>query len=175
MVTTVCVFLVATFLGTCVHENSAIDMSDAPGYVRLLTYSYQKTFRNALDCDNCLYLFQGDVTFKNETRKYFCPPVGGETFFNDMATLMFNSPEVAIRQLFHQNGKTHHCCMKGPLTQLTMCLYRCLYFAHSLDTLCCLLLCGMLDSWGCYICWRLYSLPPDWSNLWKICGHSFRV
>ena len=30
--------------------------------------------------------------------------VGSYTYFNDMATLMFNTQEVAVKQLFHQNG-----------------------------------------------------------------------
>ena len=48
---------------------------------------------------------QDNTTFQNETRDYFCPPIGDYTFLNDMATLTFNSPEVAVKQLFHQDGK----------------------------------------------------------------------
>ena len=47
---------------------------------------------------------QGDSTFRNETRNYFCPTIGTYTYYNDMATLMFNTQEVAVKQLFHQNG-----------------------------------------------------------------------
>ncbi|XP_071945627.1 H(+)/Cl(-) exchange transporter 6-like [Antedon mediterranea] len=36
----------------------------------------------------------------NSTRNYFCQ----EGYYNDMATLFFNSQEVAIKQLFHQEG-----------------------------------------------------------------------
>ena len=31
--------------------------------------------------------------------------MGESTYLNDMATLTFNSPEVAIKQLFHQDGE----------------------------------------------------------------------
>ena len=48
----------------------------------------------------------------NETRDYFCPGHGIVTdpstkYYNDMATLMFNSQETAIKQLFHQNGRVY--------------------------------------------------------------------
>ncbi|XP_065891221.1 H(+)/Cl(-) exchange transporter 6-like isoform X2 [Dysidea avara] len=38
--------------------------------------------------------------FQKEIKTYFCP----EGKYNDMATLLFNSQEVAIKQLFHQDG-----------------------------------------------------------------------
>ena len=37
VVTTASVFTVATFLGTCVRENTLTDTSDCPGFVRLNT------------------------------------------------------------------------------------------------------------------------------------------
>lgn len=46
--------------------------------------------------------FQGDLSFRNETRGYFC---NNTSYYNDMATLVFNSQETAIKQLFHQSGK----------------------------------------------------------------------
>ena len=56
--------------------------------------------------------FQGDLSFRNETRDYFCPgryeriQYGHDTlYYNDMATLVFNSQETAIKQLFHQSGE----------------------------------------------------------------------
>lgn len=49
---------------------------------------------------------QDNTTFQNETREYFCPSNGDFTFLNDMATLTFNSPEVAVKQLFHQDGES---------------------------------------------------------------------
>lgn len=57
--------------------------------------------------------FQGDLSFRNETRDYFCPghhqqiQYGyGTKYYNDMATLVFNSQETAIKQLFHQSGES---------------------------------------------------------------------
>jgi chloride channel 6 len=35
-------------------------------------------------------------------RQFFCP----NKTYNDMATLFFNPQEVAIHQLFHQDGET---------------------------------------------------------------------
>ncbi|XP_019849977.1 PREDICTED: chloride transport protein 6-like [Amphimedon queenslandica] len=75
MVTTVSFFILATLLGTCVP---------------VITRSEQQ--------------------FANSTRNFFCPT--GVTFstikfndyFNDLATLMFNSEEDSIKQLFHQDG-----------------------------------------------------------------------
>ena len=59
-----------------------------------------------------LTIFQGDLNFRNETRDYFCPgryeriQYGTDTlYYNDMATLVFNSQETAIKQLFHQSGE----------------------------------------------------------------------
>ena len=52
-----------------------------------------------------LLTLQGDASFRNETRYYFCTNIGDYTYFNDMATLMFNTQEVAVKQLFHQTGK----------------------------------------------------------------------
>ena len=46
----------------------------------------------------------------SETQNYFCPSKGQAgpfyflEYFNDMATLVFNSEEAAIKQLFHQDG-----------------------------------------------------------------------
>ena len=56
-----------------------------------------------------LSCMQGDTSFRNETRDYFCPGHGiiaksTTKYYNDMATLLFNSQEIAIKQLFHQNG-----------------------------------------------------------------------
>ena len=50
---------------------------------------------------------KGDVSFVNETRGYFCLGDGATSmwYYNDMATLVFNSQEVAIKQLFHQYGE----------------------------------------------------------------------
>lgn len=80
LVTTVSFFILATLLGTCVpvlKNNSAQE-------------------------------------FVNSTRDYFCPPTGTKLsfdytsftdYYNDLATLMFNSEEDSIKQLFHQNGQ----------------------------------------------------------------------
>ena len=110
MVTTSCVFLAATLLGTCVHEkrtneNETLDL--CPGLTVCTTAIVAYYF-------SCLWLFQfmqGDVSFRNETRDYFCPGHGiiaksTTKYYNDMATLLFNSQETAIKQLFHQNGNT---------------------------------------------------------------------
>ena len=43
---------------------------------------------------------QGD-DFENKTRNYWCPV---DMYYNDMGTLMFNSQETVIKQLFHLNG-----------------------------------------------------------------------
>ena len=80
--TTTCLgFYLSTLLGTCVPELPSNQVSD----------------------------------FTNSTRVYFCPKggvhfnehAGGTRYFhyyNDMATLVFNSQEDTIKQLFHQNG-----------------------------------------------------------------------
>ena len=38
IVTTASVFIVATFLGTCVRENTLTDTSDCPGFVSIFTH-----------------------------------------------------------------------------------------------------------------------------------------
>ena len=94
VVTTASVFIAATFLGTCVPENSP-------------TETVNRDINNCITSQSLFLLLipQGDASFKNESRGYFCPPAGDYTFFNDMATLMFNTQEVAVKQLFHQTGK----------------------------------------------------------------------
>ena len=51
----------------------------------------------------CHYFYQSNHTkeFQAEIVTYFCP----DGKYNDMATLLFNSQEDAIKQLFHQDGK----------------------------------------------------------------------
>lgn len=51
----------------------------------------------------CHYFCQSNHTkeFQSEIQTYFCP----DGKYNDMATLLFNSQEDAIKQLFHQDGK----------------------------------------------------------------------
>ena len=51
----------------------------------------------------CHYFCQSNHTkeFQSEVKTYFCP----DGKYNDMATLLFNSQEDAIKQLFHQDGK----------------------------------------------------------------------
>ena len=49
---------------------------------------------------------QIESSFRNETRDYLCPDDG---YYNDMATLMFNSHETVIRHLFHHNGSYNNC------------------------------------------------------------------
>jgi chloride channel 6 len=51
------------------------------------------------------------VNISNTGRNYFCPPdglrnleTGFTSYYNDFATLVFNSQEDAIKQLFHQDG-----------------------------------------------------------------------
>lgn len=84
MVTTVSFFLLATLLGTCVP---------------VLTHSEQE--------------------FANSTRNYFCPTqvsfpyISFSDYFNDLATLMFNSEEDSIKQLFHQDGELFSSCFKS--------------------------------------------------------------
>ena len=78
LVTTFGIFILATLLGTCVP---------------------------VVDSGN---------QFEESTKHYFCPSNGISThigrfyfteYFNDMATLVFNSEEEAVKQLFHQDGK----------------------------------------------------------------------
>ena len=106
-VTSFSIFILATLLGTCVpvvHENNLQD-------------------------------------FVNSTRNYFCPPKGiptsfeGNTFYeyyNDMATLVFNSEEDSIKQLFHQNGMC--------LLYLSVCLSVCICLCVSVCLSVCLCL-----------------------------------
>jgi hypothetical protein len=79
MATTSTVFIVAMLLGTCLQSTNL----DA-------------TSNNSSDA---------------ETRDFFCPSHNDKethhkSYYNDMATLMFNSQETAIKQLFHQDGKS---------------------------------------------------------------------
>ena len=51
---------------------------------------------------------QGDTSFRHETIGYFCPDHGDTEnvlYYNDLATILFNPQETAIKQLFHQNGE----------------------------------------------------------------------
>ena len=41
------------------------------------------------------------TAINSTVRTYFCQP----GYYNDMATLFFNPQEVAIKQLFHQEGQ----------------------------------------------------------------------
>ena len=43
----------------------------------------------------------GTETIEGSVRTYFCK----DGYYNDMATLFFNSQEVGIKQLFHQSGE----------------------------------------------------------------------
>ena len=77
LVTTLSVFLLSTFFGTCVP---------------LIASNLGQNFVNSTKNYFCP---TGGITF------------AGVTFseiYNDMATLAFNSEEDAIKQLFHQNG-----------------------------------------------------------------------
>ena len=45
-----------------------------------------------------------------DSKDFFCPNHNSKiyvtkSYYNDMATLMFNSQESAIKQLFHRDGK----------------------------------------------------------------------
>ena len=44
-----------------------------------------------------------------DSKDFFCPNHNSkyptQSYYNDMATLMFNSQESAIKQLFHRDGK----------------------------------------------------------------------
>ena len=101
MVTTVCIFLTATLLGTCVQERADDgEEKNCPGLTvkkEHITWAKMELFHGFIS-------FQGDLTFRNETRGYFCPN-SVPPYYNDMATLVFNSQETAIKQLFHQSGK----------------------------------------------------------------------
>lgn len=106
MVTTVCIFLTATLLGTCVRERKD-DKEEI--YCPGLTV-HKLGLYELLDfvIVHLLTTFQGDLSFRNETRNYFCPEFNhnkSNTYYNDMATLVFNSQETAIKQLFHQSGR----------------------------------------------------------------------
>ena len=115
-----------------------------------------------------------DDTFLNETRDYFCPSVGEDTYLNDMATLMFNSPEVAIKQLFHQDGEIVIKIAQQTAT-VTCFTYRCVHPVHDVDSLPHLFLHCLLDTRCWNFCWHLSTLSTDWSNLWKDHQHAIRV
>ena len=53
IVTTASVFIVATFLGTCVRENTLTDTSDCPGFVSL-----SKFYLSSRSCSNIRPLFR---------------------------------------------------------------------------------------------------------------------
>lgn len=50
---------------------------------------------------HCLCQSNHTKEFDSQVKTYFCP----DGKYNDMATLLFNSQEDAIKQLFHQDGK----------------------------------------------------------------------
>ncbi len=61
----------------------------------------------------CVPALNSGQQFVETTQDFFCPSKGLSTqagpfyfleYFNDMATLVFNSEEAAIKQLFHQDG-----------------------------------------------------------------------
>ena len=57
----------------------------------------------------CFVFMQGEE-FENQTRDYWCP-----MYYNDMGTLMFNSQETVIKQLFHLNGRLTQLCSRRNL------------------------------------------------------------
>ena len=64
------------------------------------------------------FVMQNDQ-FRNETRAYWCP---GDDYFNDMGTLIFNSQEKIIRQLFHLNGELIHFQKESPANQSSLAI-----------------------------------------------------
>ena len=81
IVTSFCVFLLSTFLGTCVPLLPSNRVSD-------FTNSTREYF-----CPK-----DGIHTHElNQPTRYYI-------YYNDMATLVFNNQEDTIKQLFHQNG-----------------------------------------------------------------------
>lgn len=81
IVTSCCVFLLSTLLGTCVPLLPSNSVAD-------FTNSTREYF-----CPN-----NGIHTRElNQPTRYY-------EYYNDMATLVFNNQEDTIKQLFHQNG-----------------------------------------------------------------------
>ena len=121
---------------------------------------------------------QGDTSFRNETRDYFCPGPGiiaesTTAYYNDMATLLFNSQEIAIKQLFHQNGT--YIWRNNNNSIVAIYLIRCIFFAHPLDYIPDILLCRLLDIRSRHPQWSLYPMHYDWRLLWKIYRYHFWV
>lgn len=87
MVTTVVVFTLATTLGSCVSISKVFCVHWCVISIPLLCH--------------CFCQSNHTKEFQSEIKTYFCP----DGKYNDMATLLFNSQEEAIRQLFHQDGK----------------------------------------------------------------------
>lgn len=88
--------------------------------VRRRCFSVEELYK--IDCN--FILFQLINGTDSAVRTYFCDK--GE--YNDMATLFFNSQEEAIKQLFHQEGKTHiltvTCISWNLCIDLNIVLYR---------------------------------------------------
>ena len=126
---------------------------------------------------------QGDASFRNETRTYFCPRFGTVAYYNDMATLMFNTQEVAVKQLFHQNGKfigkqpMNKPCYTTSKYYFFCCLIicRCLYASYPLYYVSHLFLYCLLDVWSRDSQRSFYSQPFDWCSLRKIRSHDLWV
>ena len=83
-VTTVSVFVLATFLGTCVpvlevHSDEALGDLAKPYF-----------------CPTSIIATDSGSQLPSHT--------SFDTFYNDMATIVYNSQEDAIQELFHQNG-----------------------------------------------------------------------
>jgi chloride channel 6 len=89
MCTTAAVSIAVTVLGTCVPVRNDDD-------------------RGNFDPSSGDHIYNpGDTSFRHETIGYFCPDHGDTEnvlYYNDLATILFNPQETAIKQLFHQNG-----------------------------------------------------------------------
>ena len=81
IVTSCCVFLLSTLLGTCVPLLPSNKVSDFTNSTREYFCPKDGIHTRVL----------------NKPTRYF-------EYYNDMATLVFNNQEDTIKQLFHQNG-----------------------------------------------------------------------
>ena len=104
------------------------------------------------------------------------------SYYNDMATLVFNSQESAIKQLFHQNGRLVKQLNQSQWSPFGHCfsiiiiiMFRSFLSTHSLDYIYHILFHCLLDIWSWYSQWIIHSVDHDWSIIWKICGYSFCV
>lgn len=129
----------------------------------------------------CIQVASSDTEakmFELERNSYFCPSADdynrtGQDYVNDVTTILFNSQEVATQLLFHLEGKTSSAVCYSIYSAPS--LSRCFLCFHTVDSVCSLLLCLVLDPWHCHIQWPLHSLHRHRSPVRSLGNNLLRV